>query len=111
MRALSSRIKAMTLSFVAAITTITPAAADWMNGGHHEWGWGHAIFGSSMMILFWGGLILVIFFAARWLIGPRDYDSHAGVSRADALEILAERYARGEIDAAEYDERRAKLQS
>lgn len=34
-----------------------------------DWGWGHMFFGSLMMILFWGGLILVILLAVRWLGG------------------------------------------
>lgn len=73
----------------------------------HGWGWewGHMLFGSIMMVLFWGGLILVVVLAVRWL--------GAGAGRAPgrkgSLEILEERFARGEIDKQEFEERRRLL--
>jgi putative membrane protein len=59
------------------------------------------------MIIFWGGIILLVVLLARWLGGSRQSDSRP--PRQTALEILQERYARGEIDKAEYDERRKTL--
>ena len=37
----------------------------------HDWegGWSHMLFGSLGMILFWGGLILLIVLAVRWFGG------------------------------------------
>ncbi len=47
--------------------------------------------------------------AWRWLHRPGGL-ADASRSRAkNAFEIIAERYARGEIDAAEFEERRARL--
>ena len=88
-----------------------PSKADPMFGGHHDWSWGHAVFGSGMMILFWGGLILVVFLAGRWFVGSRDSSDLSEKPNKNALDLLAERYAKGEIDVTEYEERRARLQS
>ena len=73
------------------------------------WGWGHMFFGSFMMLLFWGGLIILIVFAVRSMGSgsPRGGDGPAPGNRA--LDILEERYARGEIDKEEYEERRRLL--
>ena len=71
------------------------------------WGWGPGWgwFG-VMHLLFWGLVIAVVFAFFRSLAGGRA----AGRGAADrAQEILRERYARGEIDQREYDERRRHL--
>ncbi|MCA1296959.1 SHOCT domain-containing protein [Stappia indica] len=58
------------------------------------------------MMLFWILLIGVAILGGIWLarrgIGER--------ARGDAQEILRERLARGEIDVAEYEERRKTLE-
>ncbi len=54
------------------------------------WHWWFAPF----WILFWLAVIVLVWRVAPWR-GRR-------CRRADAREILAERFARGEIDAAEY---------
>lgn len=70
---------------------------------HFGMGWG----GGWFMILFWIAVMLVVVALWRglWVKAARGED---GVRRK-ALEILEERYARGEIDAAEYDEKRRHL--
>ena len=70
------------------------------------WGWGHMIFGSVMMIAFWGGIIVLIVLAIRWLGGTGH--GHAPTGKT-ATDILKERFARGEIDKAEFEERRRAL--
>jgi putative membrane protein len=63
------------------------------------------LFGSVMMVLFWGGLILVIVLAVRWLgAGPGK-----AASRKTSLEVLEERFARGEIDKEDFEERKRLL--
>jgi putative membrane protein len=54
------------------------------------------------MVLFWGGLLA----AGVYFLRRRPTRASAGPS---AEEVLAERYARGEIDAEEYRQRRAVL--
>lgn len=70
------------------------------------WGWGHMIFGSLMMIVFFGGIIVLIILAVRWLGGPGRGGPGTG---RQAIDILRERFARGEIDKAEFEERRRAL--
>ena len=84
-------------------------ADTWGGGWHGGWGWGHMFFGSFMMLVFWGGLIILIIFAVRLMgRGPaRGSDGPAPGNRA--LDILEERYARGEIDKEEFEERRRLL--
>ena len=61
----------------------------------HEAGW-HWWF-APFWILLWVALIVVVWRLAPWR-GRRD-------RRVDARAILAERFARGEIDATEYSAR------
>ncbi|TVR69855.1 MAG: hypothetical protein EA427_07040 [Spirochaetaceae bacterium] len=70
--------------------------------------------GPIMMILFWGLLIVGIVVLIRYLSaqtrnagGTRESSRNAGT---DALEILRERYARGEIETAEYEEKKRVLE-
>jgi len=90
-----------------AAMVLLPADAQMMypGYGHEDWGWGHAIAGPFMMILFWGGIILVIIFAVRGFGGgaPRHPEPS---KRNNALEILNERFARGEIEKEEFEERK-----
>jgi len=56
------------------------------------------------MILFWGLLIAGAVFLIRWFTGE------TVIKREDsALEILKKRYARGEINKQEFDERKRDL--
>ncbi len=77
-------------------------------------GWGGMFFGGLMMLLFWGGLIVLGFLAFRALTrsgGWHSRDTGSTVERGadNALAILKERYAKGEIDKEQYDRMRAEL--
>ena len=78
---------------------------------HDDWGWGggHMLFGGLMMILFWGGIILVIFLVVRWLNSGPSHGATSPTSRNKALDILRERFARGEIEKDEFEERKRLL--
>jgi len=60
---------------------------------------------------FWGGLLALIFLGIRALIRQNASDRYRPTppSEDTALELLRQRYARGEIDSAEYEERRRTL--
>jgi putative membrane protein len=59
-----------------------------------------------MMFLFWALVICGIVFGIRWLA------RQGGEHRSDrALEILRERYARGEIGREEFEARRHDLEA
>jgi putative membrane protein len=73
--------------------------------GEHMSGWGYAL-GITGMVLFWSLLILGIAAAARYLgRGRREPSSPARPGPPVAEQVLAERFARGEIDAEEYHQR------
>ncbi|WP_227370703.1 SHOCT domain-containing protein [Halomonas sp. M20] len=72
------------------------------------YGWDHMFFGGIMMVLFWGGIIAFVIWLFR--SPERGINSGAGVyKRPSALDLLQERYARGEIDKQEYEERKRDL--
>ncbi len=79
----------------------------WMHGNGSGWG-----FGMVGMGLFWIVLLVVLVWVVRmvWARG-----SPRGGSRLDApetpLDVLKKRYARGEINRTEYEERRKDLLS
>ncbi len=68
------------------------------------------LFGSLTMILFGGGLILLVVLAVRWLGAGRSDETAKSPSHRDALEILEGRFARGEIEKEDFEEGRRLLQ-
>jgi|SRR5215204_1670635 len=76
-------------------------------GGMMGGGWG--LFGIIWMLvplLFLGGLVALIVWAVTQLASERHATGSAGVPEQSAEEILRQRFAHGEIDAEEYEERR-----
>jgi putative membrane protein len=70
-------------------------------------GYGWMGFGWIFMLVFWGVVIAGVIALARWLLqgtGSRDAPGKK------PLEILQERYARGEIERDEYEQKRRDLQ-
>lgn len=62
-------------------------------------------FGGFFMLLWWVLIIVGIVALVKWLGHP-----HAGQGGSDkAIEILRERYARGEIDEQEFQKRKRDL--
>lgn len=101
---------AVLVALLSAQTQWVHAQAErWQRGWHDGWGWGHMFFGSFMMLLFFGGLIILIVLAIRWM-GSGSAAGGDSASRGNrALDILEERFARGEIDKEEFEERRRLL--
>ena len=73
----------------------------WGYMNHGWWGWGHGI----VMVLFWIVLVFVVLALMRSL--PRR--SGDGSARSP-MDILKERYARGEIDKDEFEQKKRDLQ-
>lgn len=90
-----------------------PTVAQW-HGNHpmgwdgSGWGWGHMIFGGFMMIAFWGAIILLIVLLVRWLSSGHAHGAPLPGHKTP-LQILQERFAKGEIDKEEYEERKRLL--
>jgi putative membrane protein len=75
--------------------------------GMHPMGWMWGAWGIGMMLVmlvFWGLVIASIVVGIRWLARQE-----GGARRDAALEILRERYARGEIAKEEFDARKRDL--
>ncbi len=100
------------VTILIAVPLILGAVSGWQDGGWgmmgsgvmggFSWWWFMPIF----MILFWGLMIWGIAALVRGLSGSRGSDS----SRADsALEVLKKRYARGEINKEEYEEKKKDI--
>ena len=72
----------------------------WMHGNWDGWGW---MFGWHMS---WWVPLIVLVFALVVALARKPRDT---TTRTDPEQILAERYARGEIDTEEYERRRQAL--
>lgn len=93
----------------AGLAAAFPALADTGQTGswnHHEMMWGggtHWFMGPIMMLLFVIVAVAVVALVIRGLGGPGGGTPHASRdSGSSALEILEERFARGEIDEEEF---------
>ena len=76
----------------------------WDLGGH---GWGWIGVGMVHMLLFWGLIILAIIALVRFLSTSPNTNGD-GLNKTP-LDILKERFARGEIDVEEFEERKRLL--
>ncbi len=80
--------------------------------GFNQMGFGFG-FGWIFMLVFWGLIIWAIFALVRGATGRGCWGNHwngHGPRRNDALEILKERYAKGEISKEEFDKMKKDLQ-
>lgn len=64
-------------------------------------GWGWMMMGPLSLIVVVGAVIAIAVFGARWF--------SQGASSNSALDTLNARYARGEIDKAEYDQKKRDI--
>lgn len=113
-----ARVQRLTLASALAVPAF-PAWAQtaWDFGPRYGYGpmWGSwggwawfpgMIFGPLMMLIIVGGVVALVLWLARGFGHAEPY----GHRRA-ALDILEQRFARGEIDKAEFEDKRKLLQS
>jgi len=76
----------------------------WGHMGEYDWSWGSMGLG---MLLFWSLLIVafVIFARGSWGFGS----SEKSEREKSALDILKERYVRGEIEREEFEQKKSDL--
>lgn len=70
----------------------------------NEYGWGWVGFGLLHMALFWGLIGAAIVLLVRTASGGREPGA-----APSALAVLSERYAPGEIDRGEFEQRKTDL--
>jgi putative membrane protein len=80
---------------------------DWHDGG---WGPGAWIAMALMMLAFWALVVALVVYVFRSLTRTRP-EAPRPLDQRDGMRILDERFARGEIDADEYTQRRDLLRS
>jgi putative membrane protein len=83
-------------------------------GGFGSWGMGSGMAGGYgmgiFMIAFWVLILAGVFVLVKWLVkGSRGGHVDHMQSGSGALEILEERYARGEIDRVEFEQKKRDL--
>lgn len=90
----------------------------WNFDGGMGWGMMHwdGIFwvGIMLMLIFWIAVIVAMVFFIRWLIVSTRNRGQSGPHQTQgrsALDILKERYAHGEIDKQEFEEKKRDLLS
>ena len=100
----------------AALSTLGMLPSTWAQQqsgpyhGQHMWNDGSwMFFGPMMMIIFIAAIVLVVILAVRWLGGSGHSAAQHPPPGRTPLEILKERFARGEIDKEEFEERRRVL--
>jgi putative membrane protein len=77
----------------------------WGYMGSTGWGWG--MLGAAHMVLWWILIVLGIAVLAKWLFASGM--QHQRGPSGDALEIVKERYARGEIGKDEFEQKKRDL--
>lgn len=80
-----------------------------MGPGMMNWGYGMGWFGTIIMAAFWIVVIIGIVFLIRWLVMSASIGSHGVRSEESAFDILKKRYARGEINKDEFEEKKKDL--
>jgi putative membrane protein len=99
--------------FGLIVSSASTAFAQW--GGYGGWGHGPGMmggyggggwFGGIFMIVFWIVVIVGIVFLIRWLVQSTRGGSGSGES---ALDILKRRYANGEINKKEFEQKKKDL--
>jgi putative membrane protein len=107
--------------FVGMFAVLVPltgnALAQWPGRGYDEWGHGPGMMGGYgggwvggiLMVIFWIAVIIGIIFLIRWLVQSTSAGGHGARSEESALEILKKRYARGEIDKKEFEQKKKDL--
>jgi len=82
---------------------------DWHMGPGMMGNWGMGWFGGIFMIVFWILILVGLVFVIRWLIQATSKGGPNPQSESRAMDILKERYARGEIDKAQFEDMKRDL--
>jgi putative membrane protein len=81
----------------------------WQMGPGMMGDWGMGWFGGIFMIIFWILILVGLVFVIRWLIQTTSKKGDGSSGESRAMDILKERYARGEIDKTQFDSMKRDL--
>lgn len=77
--------------------------------GWDGWGWGGWFLMTLVMVVFWALVITAVVLAIRYVSGGSDQRQRPTRESSRAEDVLAERFARGEIDEDEFRRRMATI--
>jgi putative membrane protein len=100
------------VTLLAPLVAAADAAGNWEHGPHAMWGggWGGMAFGFLMMIAFVAAIVVMVVLVVRALGGAaRSGPARTTPPGKTPLDILEERFANGEIDRQDFEERRRVL--
>ena len=110
---LTKKIRLLSCAFLLPLLTVLypldqalaqqQSNSGWRMGPGMMGNWGMGGFGMVFMMVFWILVIVGIVFLVKWLIQASSSGKAAQQTGQRAVEILKERYARGEIDKAEFE--------
>lgn len=96
------------VGFYLGLITLT---SDWHMGPGMMGSWGMGGFGMIFMMVFWALAIAGLIFLVKWLVQATKGDKGRKLGGSlGAIEILKQRYARGEIDKAEFESKKRTLE-
>ena len=75
-------------------------------------GWGGGALGGAMylgMIVFWVALVALLIWGIKGMVGPSVAQTAPQPPPESAADVLKRRYAAGQIDAAEFEQKRHDL--
>ena len=104
-----TRLMILSFAGVASVAARAQPLQDPPYGWHGGGDWSHMIFGPLMMLVFVAVVIVVVVLAIRWFGGAGHGATADPRSGKTPIDILETRYARGEIDKDELEERRRVL--
>jgi putative membrane protein len=73
------------------------------------WGYGMGWLGTVLMAAFWIAVIIGIVLLIRWLVVSTGASTRKAATDDSPLEILRRRYAQGEINREEFQEKKKDL--
>ncbi len=108
-------VQSICIFIMSIFFQVKDAAAQWrgygqgMGPGMMGWGYGMGWLGMILMALFWVAIIVGIILLIRWIFVSTGTKGHGTTSEDSPLEILKRRYARGDINKEEFEQKKKDL--